>query len=309
MNRYIVGAAVLLVIVTAAFFLMGRSDTPAKVTEEHNEPEGQIELSPEQIANARINVEAAGAATIRETLPLYGVVASNGERTHDVAARFPGTIRNAIKKLGDPVKQGEVLATVESNESLQIYSITAPVAGVVTARNANPGEQTGEKVLFTVSNLSTVWVELSVFPRDATKLQVGQSVRVRRADAGLSAEGTLTYIAPIGTSASQTRAARVVLDNRQGHWVPGLYVTAEVVLGEFLVPLAVRTEALQDIEGNNSVYVRNGEGFEPRKLTLGRRDSQRTEILAGLRPGEKYATTNSFILKAESGKGSAEHGH
>jgi len=71
-----------------------------------------------------------------------------------VAARFPGAIRSVAKKIGDTVREGEALATVEANESLQTYAVTAPLSGVIIARNANPGEQTGDKTLFTVADLS-----------------------------------------------------------------------------------------------------------------------------------------------------------
>src|SRR3546814_2807966 len=82
----------------------------------------------------------------------------------------------------------------ESNESLQTYSVVAPLAGVVTHRIANPGEQTGDKVLFTVADLSTVWVELSLFPRDLAKVKVGQAARVKAGDSGKSADGTIVYV-------------------------------------------------------------------------------------------------------------------
>lgn len=215
-------------------------------------------------------------------------------------------IRSVEKKIGDTVRQGETLATVESNESLQTYAVTAPLAGVVTARNANPGEQTGDKLLFTVADLSTVWVELSLFPRDVAKVRVGQPVRVKSADTGLEAEGKVVYLSPFGSSANQTLTARVLLDNAERRWAPGLYVTAEVTLAETPVPLAVRNGAVQNLEGRNVVFVASAEGFDARPVQLGRSDGEHTELPEGLQPGERYAARNSFILKAELGKGEAE---
>lgn len=312
MNRHIIPIVVLAVVMAGgAYFLFGRSEAPPVVAtaekEEHEEEHNQLKLTSEQIEKAAIKVETAGPASIRETLSMYGVITPNAERTRDVAARFPGTIRSLAKILGDTVRQGESLATVESNESLQAYAITAPIGGVVTARNANPGEQTGDKVLFTVSDLSSVWTELSVFPRDAAKVQVGQTVLIRSADTGLKAEGKVIYIAPVGSAANQTRVARVLIDNTAGHWAPGLYVTAEVVLSVVDAPLAIHAEAIQTLEGKESIFVRNEAGFETRELKLGHRDSEHAEVLEGVRPGENYASTNSFILKAERGKGEAEH--
>lgn len=280
--------------------------------EGHAEDESEAEhvkLTPEQIQSAGIGLAQAGPATVREHLPLYGVITPNAERVREVAARFPGAIRTVTKRVGDAVRQGETLATVESNESLQTYAVVAPLNGVVIARNANPGEQAGDKALFTVADLSTVWVELSVFPRDIAKVRVGQSVRVKSADTGLSADGKVVYVAPFGTSSNQTLSARVLLENAERTWPPGLYVTAEVTLTSAPVPLAVSSDALQTLEDRTVVFVKGDEGFEPRRLQLGRSDGEVAEVLAGLEPGDTYATKNSFILKAELGKGEAEHGH
>lgn len=276
---------------------------PAK--EEHHE--GEIKLTQEQIKAARIVLAQVGTANLRETLPLYGVVAPNAERVREVAARFPGVIRSVNKKIGDPVRQGEALATIESNESLQSYAVTTPLAGVVTMRNANPGEQSGDKALFMVADLSTVWVELSLFPRDVAKVQVGQSVRVRSADAGLSATGKLVYVAPFGSSSNQTLTARVLLENADRRWAPGLYVNADVTLAESSVPLAIRAEAVQTVDEASVVFVQDAEGFKPRPVRLGRSDGELVEVLDGVAAGETYVTANSFVLKAELGKGEAGH--
>jgi len=276
---------------------------------EHEEEEPALELTAQQIAASGIGFIEAGPASIQETLPLYGVIVPNAQRVRQVTARYPGVVRRVVKNFGDAVRQGETLATVESDESLQVYNVTSPLSGVVTARDANPGEQTGERVLFTVADLSTVWVELSLFPRDRGKVRVGQSVRVHGVDQALSDEGRVIWVAPFGSSANQTLTARVLLDNTKGRWAPGLYVTAHVMLAETAVPLAVRNEALQTLEERPVVFVKNAHGFEPRSVKLGRSDPEVTEVLAGLEPGETYATRNSFILKAELGKGEAEHEH
>lgn len=285
---------------------------PAKAESEAEHEEGgdsanHVELTAQQVASAQIGVATAGPASVRERQPLYGVIAPNAERVRDVTARFPGVIRSVTKRVGDPVRQGETVATVESNESLKTYPVTAPLSGVITARNANPGENTSELALFTVADLSTVWVELSLFPRDIATVRVGQAVRVRGADNAQSAEGKVVYVAPFGSSASQTLTARVLLDNSERRWPPGLYVTAELTLSTTPVPLAVRSEALQTIADRTVVFVRNEEGFEARSVQVGRSDNEIAEVLSGIGPGERYATRNSFILKAELGKGAAEH--
>ncbi len=275
----------------------------------NKEDERHIQLSERQLQSAGIALERAGPASIRETLPVYGVIAPNAERVRDVGARFPGVILSVSKAAGQEVRLGEPLATIESNESLQTYTVVAPLSGTVIARNANPGEQSGEKVLFTVADLSTVWVELSLFPKDMTRIAVGQAVDVRTSDDGMSAEGKIAYVAPFSTSANQTLTARVLLPNAQRRWAPGLYVTAEITLSKSEVPVAVRSDALQTWKGTTVVFVRNEDRITPQPVTTGRTDPQFTEIEAGLASGATYAAANSFILKAELGKGSAAHDH
>lgn len=271
--------------------------------------EGHVELTAEQIAAAGLELAKAAPEQIRDVLSLYGVVAPNAERVFEVTARYPGLISNVTRKIGDAVRQGDPLASVESNESLRVYDITAPIAGVITARNANAGEQTGDRTLFVVADLSTVWVEVSLFPRDTPKVKVGQRARISSSDSGLAAEGRVVYVAPFGTSSSQTLTARVLLDNADRRWAPGLYVNAELTLAEQPVPIAIKNEAIQTLEGRNIVFAQNEHGFEVRTVNIGRSDSVHSEVVDGLRSGEVYVTRNSFILKAELGKGEAEHGH
>lgn len=278
------------------------AEAPAKPADHSQD---RISLTPEQIKTAGISLESAGPAKLRETLPLYGSIVANAERMRDVTARFPGLIQSINRTVGDPVRQGEALATIESNESLQTYAIASPLAGVVTARTANVGEQAGDKPLFVVADLSTVWVELSLFPRDASKVRVGQSARVKSPDLDFSAQGKVTYVAPFGSSANQTLTARVLLDNAQRRWAPGLYVTAEVTLAEREVPLAIRRSAIQMMNDAPVVFVQTDGGFQVRPVRLGKADGDMTEILSGLHPGEIYAAEDSYVLKAEALKSEA----
>ena len=119
----------------------------------------------------------------------------------------------------------------------------------------------------------------------------------------------MVYVAPFGQAANQTLTARVLVDNAERRWAPGLYVSADVTLAETPVPLAIRKEAVQNVEGVDVVFVQVVEGLAPRELKLGRSDGEFSEVLEGLAAGESYAAANSFILKAELGKGSAEHAH
>jgi cobalt-zinc-cadmium efflux system membrane fusion protein len=153
-----------------------------------------------------------------------------------------------------------------------------------------------------------VWVELALFPRDSARVRIGQTVRVRSVDAGLKAEGRVVYLAPFGSGASQTLTARVLLENPEHRWAPGLYVSADVVLSQKPATLTVRNEAIQVMDGRDSVFMQEAEGeFAPHPVRLGRSDGEVTEVLEGLAPGARYVAANSFILKSHLGAASAEH--
>ncbi len=278
--------------------------------EEHGgHEESKITLSNEQLRNTGIQVVKAGPIAIRQTLPLYGVITPSADGIQQVTARFPGIIRQLNRKPGDRVAAGDVLATIESNESLKVYSVTATINGVITDRQGAVGEQTTDAPLFTIANTSTVWVDLTLFPRDIAQVKSGQVVRVAQPQRGISGEGSVIYVSTHANPVNQSTIARASLDNAEGQWFAGHFVNAEVTLAETKVAVAVRNEALQTHEGKTVVFVREADGFEPRPVQVGRADSVYTEIVSGLVAGDTYVATNSFILKSDLGKESAEHEH
>jgi membrane fusion protein, heavy metal efflux system len=283
-------------------------------SESSTEPEAANEekiarITAQAAVDAGIEVSTARAALLRESIPLYGVIASNAERSRNVSARFAGVVRSVAVTAGARVKAGDTLATIESNDSLQVYPVTAPIAGLVTSRNVNTGEAVGEQTLFTITDLSTVWVELSAFPREMSQLHVGQKALVKSADGALSGSGRVVFLSALGTATTQSTTARVLLDNADGRWTAGLYVSADVVVQEVEVPIAVSSTAMQSLDGERVVFVAVDGGFAPRTVRSGRADGEITEIVAGLAAGERYVHANSFVVKSELAKASAGHDH
>lgn len=283
---------------------------PAKQPErQQDEPGDSTRISADAASSAGIVVDAAGPAEIRDMLPLHGRIVPTESGQRSITARFPGQIRSVAKSLGDPVKAGEVLARIESDDSLQIYAVTSPISGTVTLRNANPGEQAGSTPLFIITNLGGVWAELSVFPQDLQRLRPGQTVRVASLDGRIRGEGPLVSLSPAGGAGNQALTARVLLDNAAGRWTPGLYVGAEAIIGRTEVPLAVKNSALQELEGATVVFEQSGETYTARPLQLGRSDGEHTEVLGGLAAGARYVSGNSYLVKADIGKSGAAHEH
>ncbi len=263
-------------------------------------------ITPQAAKAAGIQVAVAGPADIRETIALFGTVKSNGEKEQNFRARYPGTVRTVRKSIGDTVARGETLLTVESSSSLQTYAITSPINGTVLDRKANVGDTVdGETVLMRVADLSSAWVEFAVFARDLGHVRAGMPVRVTATDGHFLAQVRLDYVAPSGDSGNQSVVARATVDNARKEWVPGQFVSGDVAISEFQAPVAVLPAALQTMNGKPAVFVQTARGFEARSVGVGRRSQAAVEITGGLRIGERYATANSYLVKADLLKGEA----
>lgn len=274
---------------------------------EYENFEGRTRINPELADAFELATETAGPATIRETVTAYGHIVPDPERVHKVVARFDGEIKSVNVSLGQMVRAGQVLATVESNESLRAYDIKTPIEGVVIQRNANPTEQAGERQLFTIMDSSVVWAELAVFPSDRNSIQPGAQTKVRGTDQ-VSESGTIDWISAVAQP-NQSVPVRVRLANPQGTFVPGMAVTGEVLVAEHAVPLAVKRQGLQSFRDFTVVYAQIGDEYEVRMLDLGRQDNVWVEVLGGLEPGTRYVTENSYLVKADIEKSGASHDH
>jgi len=190
------------------------------------------------------------------------------------------------------------------------YEVKAPIAGEVIEKHVTLGESVQpDRPIYVVADLSTVWVDIAVYATDLALVRIGQLATVRAGAAGLEATGAVSYLGPLVGTDTRSARARVVLQNPDGRWRPGLFVTVSLVEAEVPVPVAVRTEAIQTIGDAPAVFVRYGDAFEVRPVELGRRADGWVEVVRGLAAGERYASTGSFILKADLGKAAAEHEH
>jgi cobalt-zinc-cadmium efflux system membrane fusion protein len=274
---------------------------------EYASPEGLVTIDP-AIAKAQgVTTATASPGPVRETLTLYGSIEAVPDRVRTVQARFPGIVRAVDVGLGDRVARGQRLASVESNDTLQTYAVTAPIGGTITARSANPGEATAG-ALFTITDLSKVHADLTVFPRDRQQLKPGQRLEVQAADGDARSTAELEYLVP-GTPGSQALLAHVELDNAAGLWSPGQFVTARVVVREAEAAVAVPLEALQAWREWDAVFVVDGDRYQVQPVRLGRRDDRHVEVLEGLAPGATFVVGNSYLVKADIEKSGASHDH
>ena len=355
----------------------------------YSQIEGKVQLGPDQVKSAGIVINTVGPRTMQTLLELPGEVKADDTRVAHVVPRLPGVVTEILKKAGDRVSPGEVMAvlnsrdladakstylaasqqvefarvTVEREEalwrkkisaereyleakrafdqaelsqqlagqklrvlgvaeaalrtlakapadSLARYEIRSPIAGTVVQRNVTIGEAvTSDAPIFTVTDLSTVWVEVSVYAKDLGAVRQGQEAIVVSTDLGAETTGRINFVGQLVGEETRSATARLSLPNTAGQWRPGLFVTVRLVREETTVPLAVSVDAIQSFRAWQVVFVKYGDWFEARPLELGRTDGKWVAVLSGLKAGDQYAAANSFAVKAEIGKLGATHDH
>jgi membrane fusion protein, heavy metal efflux system len=191
--------------------------------------------------------------------------------------------------------------------------ILSPGPGVIVEREISQGEviEAGKKV-FTVSDLSAVWVLLNVYEKDLAKIKVGMTVRIMTESyPGEVFSGKVAYIGDTVDPQSRTVPVRVVVPNPGRRLKPGMFATAEIETPSTGTTLMIPSVAVQKIEGKPSAFVQEGEGnFQKRDLEVGRSMGGKVEVKSGLKEGERVVTEGSFVLKSELLKGAGEaHGH
>lgn len=279
--------------------------------EGHGQDEAAAEAAaiPDAVAKSmRVETATAGPRLLRQTHELTGRVHTDPARVARVRPRYAGLIKSVDARPWDVVKEGQTLARVQSNDSLQTYSLAAPISGWVVTRNAQVGEVTGDDPLFVIADLSELWVELDVFDHDLPAIKVGQQVSVHGLHGETLGKGQIDRMSPLAIHGAQSVRARVILPNPEGLLRPGQYIRAEVVTAKQKVPLAVRWDAIQD-DGGPVVYEKIGESYEARRVELGERDAEFVQIISGIRAGARYVTGNSYLIKADIEKSGASHSH
>ncbi|CCB64749.1 efflux RND transporter periplasmic adaptor subunit [Hyphomicrobium sp. MC1] len=201
----------------------------------------------------------------------------------------------------------------QSATNLQRYEIRAPIGGRIVEQLVDLGTPVGRegeaKELYAIADLSVVWIELAVSISHLPDIKEGQSVLVSGSQPAETTSGKIIFTSPMINE--ETRTARVIasVENKDLALRPGSFVNADILFGTKPVGLKLPKTALQTVKGETIVYVRTEHGFAARKVTVGGTDGSSVEIVAGIEPGETVAATNTFLLKAESGKSEATHSH
>lgn len=272
-------------------------------------PEGRTHITAEAAKAGGIEIMTAGPATIGETRELFGTVALDPSARSEIRGQFPGRVVSVTKAVGDYVQRGQLLARIESSESLQVYPVYATVSGVVAERNGNPGNVTGDRALYVITDPAQTSVVFNIFPKDLAVIQPGMRVEIEAMDGTPVAASQLGGYLPEGNAEAGTALVRTSVPNRAGRLRAGMALRGKVVVNAVTVPLAVRTEAVQPFRDFKVVFANFGQDYEVRMLELGRSSPEWTEVLSGIKPGTPYAAKGSFLIRADIEKSGASHDH
>ena len=263
-----------------------------------------------------LSLDTVRLGRIERTIELPGEVVPDGDHVVHIVPRFPGIIKKAHKNIGDYVQAGEVLATIESNESLSLYEVVAYGSGKVIEKHATVGEfVTEERDLFVIADLSDVWVNIAIYGKDAPEIVVGQAVRIEALGGKATTGATVSYISPVFDERTRSLVARAVIPNTNNLWKPGTFIKASFVLTAAESSLMVCKDAVQIVDEKPSVFVsEDGDEFHPVPVLTGVQGVSHTEIISGLTEGVAYVCKGAFELKAQLtlkslGGGHAGHGH
>lgn len=299
----------------STLLLLGTLALPAYASDEHGHDHAHEEesthttIAADMAAASHIETATAGTATIHQTVTLNGRLSFHPDYTARLHARFPGVIRSMRANIGEAVKRGDTLATIESNDSLQTYTLKAPINGTVVQRSGTIGEASEGAPLFVLADTQKLWATLHVFPANSTQLQAGQAVEIADLSGNRTSQAKLTNILPDPDSDTPLALAHISLENNNGTWHAGEAIIARVITHEKHVPVAVKSAAVQQHDGQPVVFVQEGDGYEARPVALGLDDGHYVEVLSGLDAGETYVSQNSFIIRADLEKSDAGHEH
>ena len=202
------------------------------------------------------------------------------------------------------------LGAAPASSALGRYELRAPFDGMVVEKHISLGESVKEDAsVFTISDLSTVWAEISVAANNLNLVRIGEPVTIRSSAFEQAASGTVSYVGSLIGAQTRTATARVTVTNPQRVWRPGLFVNVELVSSEAEAPVTVSADAVQTVEEKPTVFLKVPGGFLPQQVQTGRSDGRRIEVLSGLAPGAAHAASGSFVVKSQQGKSSAAHTH
>ena len=243
-------------------------------------------------------------------------IARQGERSHRLAAIGAGSEKDA--ESGKAEEQG-IDANIQSQQALlhgieqrlqrygvaggssELSALKAPFNGVVVKAQASPGDviDAGHEI-FTIADLSKVWIQAEVYEKDLGRIHLGQNAAIKvDTYPDESFTGRVVYISDVLDPQTRTARVRCEVDNQDHRLKTDMFVNVDVPTLSSKQGLAVPSSALQTVEGKIVVFVRHAPTkFEARPVQTGIAVNGQTEITSGLKAGEEVVTQGTFHLKS-----------
>lgn len=219
------------------------------------------------------------------------------QRARADAERARATLRAAHDKLR---LLGVGIAAADSRTDA-LYPLNAPISGTLIGKHAVAGAHAGSDPLFTVADLSTVWLEADVYEKDLAALKPGGVAAVNVAAWGeRSFPGRLTYVAPLMDPGSRTVKARIEIANPDGALKPGMFARARMPSDSAVPRLVLPAAAVTLMNDRTSVFVLTPQGFKPHPVDVQQRPDGSYEVKGGLQPGEQVAVSGAYGLKSRA---------
>lgn len=208
-------------------------------------------------------------------------------------------------------------APAADGQAVSTFPLTTSFAGTVIEKHAILGELAQpDKEIFTVADLSTLWIEANLFEKDLGRIKHGaEAIVTVAAYPDETFRGRLTYIAAVVDKETRTVQARVEVANSDGRLKPEMFVTAAISTngtggkGGKLKALLLPEEAVVLMQGQPTVFIEEHGGFEPRPVELGDKLRGRVVVKNGLAAGDKVVTAGTYALKARIMKSQLGEGH
>lgn len=272
--------------------------------------EGRTTISDKVASISGLQSEKAESREIKTLSRVRGKILPSEHRIAHVIPRFSGVVRESKKHIGDKVEKGEVIAVIESNQSLQPFEVRSQISGTVINGHVIVGEFVPENQwIYVVADLSEVWADFFVPLREQLEIKPGQNLLLTSVSGDKSVEGTISYVAPYADERSQSQLVRVIIQNPNNQFLPGMFVLGDLVVSEHKAPVVVKQSAIQTFRDWQVVFAKYKDTYEIKPVELGKTDGEWIEVLKGLSAGEEYVSENAFLIKADILKSGASHDH
>jgi cobalt-zinc-cadmium efflux system membrane fusion protein len=179
-----------------------------------------------------------------------------------------------------------------------VFSLNAPISGVVVERNATVGATVGSDAsVFKIIDTSSVWVDANVFEKDLGRVRRGQEVRVTvPAFPGVTFSGRVILISSVVNPDTRGVQVRTEVSNADGRLKPDMFANVEIITDVRRAAISLPQSAVLDDGGKKIVFVQTDKGYEKHIVTIGIENGDRVEILDGLQAGDKVVVKGNYLL-------------